>query len=272
MKYFILTLTTLLYLTTHSRVLESTQSGNWDVTTTWSPASVPADNDTIIINTAHVISMVGNYTYQNMKIIIRGSMVFGNGKKLRLDNLSNITVDGGSISGGNPGTVINIGTTSVYTGSDPPITTTVHCNDTGCHPGYALPITLKSFSVLYLHNMLTVQWITLSEFNNLKFEIEYSNNGIDWECILTVPGKNVPNTYTHNIQVQYQQGYVRLKQIDYDGSVTTYPAKYFNSDITSQPQFKLYTIVGHEVRNIQNHLNELLILRSGTISRKIIVK
>lgn len=91
----------------------------------------------------------------------------------------------------------------------------------GCAAPSTLPVTFDHFNAFVEDNNVTLVWRTLAEFNNHKFEIERSNDGISWKKIGERMGKR-----TTNITQDYQyidhglmQGnyYYRLKQIDFDG-------------------------------------------------------
>ncbi|MEE9440267.1 MAG: Calx-beta domain-containing protein [Saprospiraceae bacterium] len=84
-----------------------------------------------------------------------------------------------------------------------------------------LPVKLISFKVVHQDNTNVLSWVTASEINNEKFEVERSNDGTLFENIGTVRG--IGNTYN---QQEYTFNdtnptnginYYRLKQIDFDG-------------------------------------------------------
>lgn len=85
-----------------------------------------------------------------------------------------------------------------------------------------LPVELESFTVTKTNNNVLIRWQTLSEINNDRFEIERSNNNIDYEKIGEVKGKGnssskIYYTFTDN-SAKLGTYYYRLKQIDIDGS------------------------------------------------------
>ena len=88
-----------------------------------------------------------------------------------------------------------------------------------------LPITFGSFSATKTDNTVLLEWTTLMENNNNRFEIEYSNNASDgWVTIGLVPSKALQgNSSTklyydfRHLQPQAGNGYYRIKQIDFDG-------------------------------------------------------
>ncbi|SMD31780.1 Por secretion system C-terminal sorting domain-containing protein [Reichenbachiella faecimaris] len=84
-----------------------------------------------------------------------------------------------------------------------------------------LPVELVSFSGKYDKNDIVLGWTTASELNNDRFEIEHSENGIDFHKIGQVTGVGTSNkkqsySYRHsypNVPINYYM----LKQVDYDG-------------------------------------------------------
>ncbi|MFT2011421.1 T9SS type A sorting domain-containing protein [Pontibacter sp. 13R65] len=85
----------------------------------------------------------------------------------------------------------------------------------------SLPVELVYFTATVQQGQATLQWLTASEKDNDRFEIERSTDGRKFEKIGTVTGKG--NT---NLETKYSfldkkpvtgTVYYRLKQIDYDG-------------------------------------------------------
>lgn len=84
-----------------------------------------------------------------------------------------------------------------------------------------LPVNLSNFKTECSDNQNIISWQTLSEKNNLGFEIEKSYNGEEFFKIGFVSGNGNSNT---NIKYSYidknstiKTAYYRLKQIDFDG-------------------------------------------------------
>jgi PKD repeat protein len=89
-------------------------------------------------------------------------------------------------------------------------------------PGSAvLPVVLSAFSATPLYDDIQLSWITESEINSERFEIERSNDGVTFETIASVEGKQnskEKTDYNYNDK-SLPRGlyYYRLKQIDFDG-------------------------------------------------------
>lgn len=87
-----------------------------------------------------------------------------------------------------------------------------------------LPITLINFVAYEKGNTAQLEWATASEQNNKGFEIERSQDGIDWDNIGFV--KSLADNGNSNLKLEYSfvdnkpavgQNYYRLKQLDFDG-------------------------------------------------------
>ena len=85
-----------------------------------------------------------------------------------------------------------------------------------------LPVELAEFKATKNESDITLNWTTLSEISNEKFEVEYSIDGLSFRKIAEVAGMNTTSieqrySFSH---VNYSSGwnYYRLKQIDFDGA------------------------------------------------------
>lgn len=91
-------------------------------------------------------------------------------------------------------------------------------------PLASLPVTLSSFTgVRKDDNTIILNWITETEINNDKFEIEYSNDGIEYDKIGEVKGRGTSfkkNNYQfiHLEANDHANYYYRLRQIDFNGN------------------------------------------------------
>ncbi len=81
-----------------------------------------------------------------------------------------------------------------------------------------LPLTLTSFTGVYKHNTTYLDWETAAEEALDRFEVEYSDNGIQYRHAGMVSARNKATAYTfaHYIPMQGRL-YYRLKMIDQDG-------------------------------------------------------
>lgn len=111
-------------------------------------------------------------------------------------------------------------------GDGTPGTANVSMADAECYsiPLASLPVTLSSFSgVRKDENTVILNWITETEINNDKFEIEYSYDGIEYDKIGEVRGKGTSfkkNNYQfiHLNAHNHYNSYYRLRQVDFNGN------------------------------------------------------
>ena len=85
-------------------------------------------------------------------------------------------------------------------------------------------VELASFTASYTNHTVILNWVTASEENNDRFEVERSINGKDFLKIGTVKGNGTTNQlmrYTFTDK-HFATGtfYYRLKQVDFDGKYT----------------------------------------------------
>jgi glucose/arabinose dehydrogenase len=85
-----------------------------------------------------------------------------------------------------------------------------------------VPVELISFNATLINNKVRLDWFTSTETNNLGFEIEKSQDGVNYQTIFFISGNGTTthrNVYNY-IDESVSSGiyYYRLKQIDYDGS------------------------------------------------------
>jgi surface protein len=88
----------------------------------------------------------------------------------------------------------------------------------------ALPIELLHFNAQAIDKNVLLDWITASEINNEKFQIEHSSNGIDFSLLAEIKSKG-NSTLKTVYQYKHQDvvegiHYYRLKQLDFDGKHT----------------------------------------------------
>ena len=88
----------------------------------------------------------------------------------------------------------------------------------------ALPVNLLSFNGLLVQNDVQLQWVTTNELFNKMFDIERSNDGINFVKIGTIPAstaigniKNYAFIDVNAINIGKKYLYYRLKQIDIAG-------------------------------------------------------
>ena len=95
----------------------------------------------------------------------------------------------------------------------------------GCtNPCIPLPIKLISFNALKDNGKVFIAWQTSNETNNKSYTVERSSDGIHYQVITVITGnKNsttVQNYSTYDFTPLEGVSYYRLKQMDYDGSIS----------------------------------------------------
>ncbi|MFM2048855.1 MAG: hypothetical protein RI955_1403, partial [Bacteroidota bacterium] len=101
--------------------------------------------------------------------------------------------------------------------------------------GDVLPVELTEFNVALKNNNAELKWITASERNSEKFEIERSTDGIlfDKAGFVDAAGSS-NNLITYNFTDKNVSAlnvnviYYRLRQVDFDGSYSYSPIKSIN--------------------------------------------
>jgi hypothetical protein len=87
--------------------------------------------------------------------------------------------------------------------------------------GSALPVTWLFFTATLVNGQTQLKWATAQEFNNDHFDVQRSNDGVNFTTFSTVPGKgdNPGRTDYEAIDPAPYTGttYYRLKQVDKDG-------------------------------------------------------
>ncbi|MDR3669134.1 MAG: SBBP repeat-containing protein [Ignavibacteriaceae bacterium] len=84
-----------------------------------------------------------------------------------------------------------------------------------------LPVELSSFTYKLMGNSVNLKWITQTEINNNRFEIERKSSNSSWNKIGEVKGSGtstLPKQYSYvDNSISYGKYIYRLKQIDYNG-------------------------------------------------------
>lgn len=103
-------------------------------------------------------------------------------------------------------------------------TTAVRIDKVRVSAASALPIRLQQFEASYQNKEVQLRWSTLSEINNDYFEVEKSQNGVDFYSLASVKGAGHSDELRKYQYSDPESGqghwYYRLKQVDWDGMFT----------------------------------------------------
>lgn len=105
---------------------------------------------------------------------------------------------------------------------------TAGSDDGGCN-NILVPVLWGKLEVKSVGNNYQLQWTTLIEENNDRFEILYSTDGVNYIVIDEVQGSGNSNTIKHYTYVHHSPNesaanhYYRIRQVDYDNSYSYSP-------------------------------------------------
>jgi G8 domain len=204
-------------------------NGNWINNSTWDLNRVPANGDTVIIPTGKTVVVNTNENPGTLFIKVYGTLrLFGDGGILTVDNGGTIKVfTGGNItSSGSPSAQVRIGNQKKYQGNEPDVNGPMIADKT-TGPGFVpfieftLPVRFISFNVARQNNNILVEWATAEESNSSYYEIERSENGINWTgigIIKAAGNSSAINKYSFiDKNIISKIVYYRIKQVDADG-------------------------------------------------------
>jgi hypothetical protein len=127
-----------------------------------------------------------------------------------------------------------------------------------------LPVVLSDFSCAYVNNHVELKWSTQSEINSDYFDVERSNDGIQFAFIQKVEAAGTSNTKKNYSIKDFEAPngfvYYRLKQVDLDGAFVYYqvcvvetPSDANASELYPNPasSFTTFSLKGQELRSLQ---------------------
>jgi hypothetical protein len=212
-------------------------TGNWNSTSTWTIGRVPASNDTVTIMSGNTVTITGTTsTYNNMKIIVYGTLDIQGGKKLLLCNGMIDVMAGGKIIGDNGGSMVDICAVMAWNGAMP--------GDGPMQIGATvLPVELAYFNAERAGSgAVNLSWQTASEVNCDYFAVERSENGSDFQILDKVQGagnSTIARQYSYvDANPHTPVSYYRLKEIDFDGASETF--KVVSVNIASEHELVIY--------------------------------
>lgn len=218
-----------LLATPRTLITAKVNGGNWSATSSWSPARIPQNGDSIVIPAGFTVIFNASYTLTNIYIAIGGTLNFNQNNTLALDAASIVYIlSGGTLTATHPtpNELLTINGVTKYDGkTDGTISGPVAATAmTGPSPSgftmVTLPVSFVDFSAGRSNGTVRLEWNTANENNNSHFEIERSANGSDWEAIGNVAAGILSSdsyTYTDEAAPAAQTQY-RIRQVDLDGN------------------------------------------------------
>lgn len=145
----------------------------------------------------------------------------------------------------------------------------------GCTP-VVLPVELSGFTGKYASGMNVLQWSTETESDNDYFQVEWTTDPASdvWEKIDWVDGAGNSEShvdYSLNIH-NYKRNvinYYRLKQVDLNGQVRTYPSIIsIDNRMKDQKLVKIVNLLGQEVSESEKGL-VIYVYDDGTTEKRV---
>lgn len=171
-------------------------------------------------------------------LIVKGNIQMNNGASISVTG--SVDVDGDFIAGNNAtvsisggGSVnvdgdISVGNNANLTGPPGSFTVGGGCTQGSgsfCNSG-TLPVDLLFFNASINSTNIRLSWSTASELNSDYFEVEKSDEGLDYQILSRVTAQGNSKTKvdyeTFDEKPKIGRSYYRLKQVDLDGKETVY--------------------------------------------------
>ncbi len=222
---------------TTSWTLNSNGTGNCGCTPTVGDIAIIRNGDSISVPSTITIS--GDITLQVYGVLnITGF--------LKLDgpgSIVNIYTGGHLSSNGSASSKLRIGGSggAEYTGTDGTIVGPWTIKDGSSTSNGTLPIVLNFFNVMNENDHTILEWQTSQEINNSYFEIQKSNDGINFIAIDKINASDVSSNlhfYSYTDKQPFFKNYYRLKQVDIDGFFSY--SKIIESDVNNEFNFTVY--------------------------------
>ncbi len=195
-------------------------TGDWETAGTWSCGHMPGAGDNVTIGAGINVTVNFNNTANIGNLDIFGTLTFTMGAKINLAAASVVNVYlGGSITGGNSGAKLIIGSTP-YTGGFN--TSGPYFFSSGGQGAGILSLSLISFSGSVQNQDVVLYWRTANEENINSFAVEWSGNGnADWQSLETIisvaaSGEGFSYSFTDQTKMNGDR-YYRLKITEKNG-------------------------------------------------------
>jgi hypothetical protein len=209
-----------------ANVITAKANGNWSSTTTWNPARVPTEGDTIVIPIGDTITFTDNITLDRIRLRVFGVLDLVSNSKLRLDNQSVVIIEsGGKLKGDGANDQLRIGTTTIFKGNDPDVSGYAYADNlTGGFVSGTLPVVYETFYVSARGTNNQLIWSTSNELNNNFYAVEKSTDARNWKQIATIAGtgsSSLVNKYGYTDKNNNDAvAYYRIRQVDMNGTAS----------------------------------------------------
>lgn len=229
-------------------------STNWTTTSTWSCGHAPTCNDVIVIPSGYTVTISESISLTGggctgTAIQLYGVLAMnGNASQLNLVAASTISI----FSGGKLTTNVSNNSQKVVIGNGPAEWDSSDGNVSGPwiisngSSNSTLPIELVSFTAACAEAGVGIDWQTLTETNSSFFELQTSEDAMDWTTLATLKsqGNSITKYNYHYLDQSIRKPglvYYRLKQVDTDGSWKLFPAVDVNCGASFAPNdMKVY--------------------------------
>lgn len=207
-----------------ANIITAVGSGNWSTPATWSPARVPADNDTIIIPAGDSVALTADISLNKVRLRVSGKLNLTSNAKLRLDYQSVVIIEsGGRLMGSGANDQLRIDNTTIFKGNDPDVVGYAYAdNSTNGFISGTLPVVYETFYVTRQGTNNQLSWSTSKELNNITYAVEKSTDSRSWKQIATVTGagtSSLINKYGYSDKSSNDAVvYYRIRQVDISGT------------------------------------------------------
>ncbi|MEL6593848.1 MAG: cohesin domain-containing protein, partial [Bacteroidota bacterium] len=109
--------------------------------------------------------------------------------------------------------------------------------------GTSFPVEMLDFQATAQDGNAKLEWITASETDNHYFEVQKSENGVDFFAIGTVEGAGTTQEHTYyqfEDQITASKLFYRLQQVDFDGSASLSDIVELNTNQSENDWIQIY--------------------------------
>jgi hypothetical protein len=244
---------------TAQNTITSKRSGDWSAPASWDLNRVPGDNDIVVVERDHAITLTRSVSLKNITLRVIGELSLGQGKLISLNSASVVNV----ISGGriraekaDDASAIMLGGAAKFRGArifnqawGPGVlvglayatSTTGNIDQYGA--GFIIGNLPSVWQDLKLYvtpdNHVQMVWVTSHETAARSFRIERSRQGIDWTEIGQIRSAgNMSSQNIYNFVDNFPGSgrvYYRVREIDPDGVIKLSSVRSVRLDATVGP-------------------------------------